>query len=190
MYYWFRGNSEMTNANIKPAQKSPEAGSQRAVPPDCDIPPKRVMNTWRSEREVGSQPLHCHLGSGEALTEHYDRSTAGECRAFSLIATLEQMHPELRWSPFPMGDYDQYAEADAPDVLVSFSSADQDLDQGLVDPYATVMGELCDPSAWGLSAVAARLVQDHNRVFLAKYPGCNGPRFLLKRANVDIQDRP
>lgn len=105
-----------------------------------------------------------------------------ERKAQELIAKLEQMHPEIQWSLHPLGDYDQYGEADAPDVLVSFGNEEEGLEEGLVDPYATMLGNPCEPSAWGISEEAARLIQAHNRVFLAKYPNCDGPRFLLAEA--------
>ncbi len=92
-----------------------------------------------------------------------------------LIAALRLMHPEVRWGEYPLGDYDQYAEADAPDVLVTFSSEDGEL-EGLADPYSTFYGEYCEPSHWGLSNEAAKLIQTHNKVFVAKYPNCDGPK--------------
>jgi hypothetical protein len=93
-----------------------------------------------------------------------------------LIAALKKLHPELQWGEFPLGDYDQYAEADAPEVLVCFGNGEGELDEGLVDPYSTLMGERCEPSHWGLSEPAAQLIQAHNKVFIAKYPNCDGPR--------------
>ncbi|TPG88090.1 hypothetical protein EAH72_33740 [Pseudomonas caspiana] len=93
----------------------------------------------------------------------------------ALISALQKLHPELQWGEYPLGDYDQYAEIDAPDVLVCFSNEDVELDEGLVDPYSTLMGERCDPSHWGLSEHAAQLIQAHNKIFIAKYPNCDGP---------------
>jgi len=92
-----------------------------------------------------------------------------------LIAVLQQMHPDIRWGEWPLGDYDQYAEADAPDILVTFNSAEEEL-EGLADPYTTIYGKYCKPSQWGLSEVAAQLIQAHNKVFVAKYPNCDGPK--------------
>jgi hypothetical protein len=103
-------------------------------------------------------------------------ATEAEIKAREVIVLLEQLHPEVRWSLYPLGDYDQYAEIDAPEVLVSFNSDEQGLEEGLVDPYSTMMGEACDPSVWGLSVEAAQLIQAHNKVFMAKYPNCDGPR--------------
>lgn len=94
----------------------------------------------------------------------------------NLIAELQQLHPERHWGEYPLGDYDQYAEIGAPDILVCFSNEEGELDEGLVDPYSTMMGEHCDPSHWGLSERAAQLIQAHNKVFVAKYPSCDGPR--------------
>lgn len=94
----------------------------------------------------------------------------------ALIAALQKLHPELQWGEFPLGDYDQYAETDAPDVLVCFGNDEGELDEGLVDPYSTLMGERCEPEHWGLSEHAAQLIQAHNKVFIAKYPNCDGPR--------------
>lgn len=93
-----------------------------------------------------------------------------------LMETLRKMHPEIRWGEYPLGDYSQYAEVGAPDVLVCFGNDAEQLDEGLVDPYATMLGESCEPAAWGLSEKAAQLIQQHNQVFIAKYPNCDGPR--------------
>lgn len=91
-----------------------------------------------------------------------------------LIAKLKEMHPELHWGTYPLCDYDQYAELDAPDVLVTFSD-DEDGDP-IPDPYSTYQGNECDPSLWGVSIEAAELMRAHNKVFVAKYPNCDGPR--------------
>lgn len=101
-----------------------------------------------------------------------------ESNAQALIVTLKQMHPKIRWSLCPLSDYDQYAEADAPEVLVSFGSKAQQMEEGLVDAYSTMLGEACDPTYWGISVEAAQLIQNHNRVFMAKYPNGDGPRQL------------
>jgi hypothetical protein len=93
-----------------------------------------------------------------------------------LIATLQQMHSEIIWGEYPLGDYDQYAEEGSPDVLVCFSNEDADMENGLVDPYSTLLGERCDPSHWGLSEQAATLIQAYNQVFVSRYPNCDGPR--------------
>jgi hypothetical protein len=106
-------------------------------------------------------------------------TTVGDCaesKAQTLLETLKQMHPKIRWSLYPLGDYDQYAEVDAPDVLVSFGSKAQQMEDGLVDAYSTMMGEACEPKLWGISVEAAQLIQNHNRVFMAKYPNGDGPR--------------
>ncbi|WP_312483275.1 hypothetical protein [Pseudomonas sp.] len=100
-----------------------------------------------------------------------------------LIAALQQMHPDICWGEWPLGDYDQYAEADAPDILVTFNSVEEEL-KGLADPYSTIYGEHCEPSQWGLSEVAAQLIQAHNKVFVAKYPNCDGPKL---RAPMQIE---
>jgi len=94
----------------------------------------------------------------------------------ALISALQKQHPELQWGEYPLGDYDQYAEIDAPEVLVCFSNEEGELDEGLIDPYSTMMVERCDPSHWGISEHAAQLIQAHNQVFIANYPGCDGPR--------------
>lgn len=103
-------------------------------------------------------------------------ATEAEIKAREVVVLLERLHPEVRWSLYPLDDYDQYAEIDAPDVLVSFDSEEQELEEGLVDPYSTMMGEACEPSVWGLSVEAAQLIQAHNKVFMARYPNGNGPR--------------
>lgn len=94
----------------------------------------------------------------------------------ALIAQLTAMHPEKRWGLYPLTDYCQYAEVDAPDMLVSFGCAEQQLDSGLVDPCSTMTGELCKPAAWGLSEEAARHMKEFNKVNMAKYPLGDGPR--------------
>lgn len=91
-----------------------------------------------------------------------------------LIARLKHLHPEFHWGPFPLCDYDQYAELDAPDVLVTFSD-DEDGD-AIADAFSTYLGEDCAPSLWGVSLEAAELMRAHNKVFVARYPNCDGPR--------------
>lgn len=105
-----------------------------------------------------------------------DSNPGAETEAQQVLDELKRLHPEIKWSLFPLGDYDQYAEIDAPDVLLSFSS--EDLDTGLPDPYSTMTGEACEPSQWGISAEAAQIMQNYNRVFIAKYPNCDGPKHL------------
>lgn len=106
----------------------------------------------------------------------------GLIKAQALIAKLEQMHPDIPWSLFPLGDYDQYAEVNAPDVLVSFGSTNEAMEEGVVDPYSTMLGEVCEPSHWGLSVEAAELIQAHNQVSITKYPNCDAPKFQLLNA--------
>lgn len=106
--------------------------------------------------------------------------TPEETQAQQVIAQLQLLHPKMKFSVFPLGDYDQYAEIDAPDVLVCFASEVEDLDEGLVDPYSTMLGEACEPSRWGLSVEAAQIIQRHNRVFVARYPNCDGPKHQAK----------
>jgi hypothetical protein len=101
-----------------------------------------------------------------------------ETKVQQVIAQLQRLHPEMVFTPFPLGDYDQYAEIDAPDVLVSFEA--EDLGEGLVDPFSTMLGEACEPSRWGLSVEAAQIIQRYNRIFITKYPNCDGPKFKAK----------
>lgn len=116
-------------------------------------------------------------GFAEAqLANEYSQDILEVVAAKDLIDKLSTIHPEKQWSLYPIGDYCQYAEADAPNVLVSFGSEDQELESGLVDPYSTMMGELCDPAVWGLSDEAAQLMQAFNKVYMAKYPNCDGPK--------------
>lgn len=107
-----------------------------------------------------------------------DNNPGAEVKAQQVLDELKRLHPEIKWSLFPLGDYDQYAEIGAPEILVSFSSNEQDLDTGLPDPYSTMMGEACEPSQWGISAAAAQIMQSYNRVYIAKYPNCDGPKHL------------
>lgn len=103
---------------------------------------------------------------------------ADKAKAETLAGVLRQMHPELQWSLYPLGDYNQYAEADAPEWLVSFGSDEQELECGLVDPYSNMLGDTaCDPASWGISDAAAKLIQAHNKVFVVRYPNCDGPRY-------------
>ncbi|MFK3607839.1 hypothetical protein PVE_R2G0414 [Pseudomonas veronii 1YdBTEX2] len=99
-----------------------------------------------------------------------------------LIKILQEQHPELKWGTYPLDDYDVYAEKDAPELLVCFSSEDFDLEDGLVDPCSTFTGESCSPSHWGISVEAAEMIQAHNKVFVSKYPKCDGPK-----ASVEIR---
>lgn len=108
------------------------------------------------------------LGAEQQTNEHE--------AAQDLLDKLSALHPEKTWSLFPIGDYCQFADADAPDVLVSFGCDEQQLDSGLVDPYSTVAGDVCEPAAWGLSVEAAQLMREFNKVNIAKYPNCDGPK--------------
>ncbi|MNF99945.1 hypothetical protein D3C85_1492200 [compost metagenome] len=103
-----------------------------------------------------------------------------ETKAQALLETLKQMHPRVRWSLHPLRDYNQYAEVDAPDVLVSFGSKAQEMEEVLVDAYSTMAGEACEPKLWGISVEAAHLIQNHNHVFMAKSPNGDGPWQHLK----------
>lgn len=94
----------------------------------------------------------------------------------ALIARLSELHPEIVWTTYPLCDYDQHAEVNAPETLVSFGHPDVDLDEGLVDPYSTIYGNLCEPATWGISEEAAQLIQAHNQVYMARYPNGDGPR--------------
>ncbi|MGE8063735.1 hypothetical protein [Pseudomonas sp. NPDC089569] len=91
-----------------------------------------------------------------------------------LITRLKQLHPELHWGTYPLCDYDQCAELDAPDVLVTFSD-DVDGDP-IPDPFSNYQGYECVPSQWGVTLEAAELMRAHNKVFVAKYPKFDGPR--------------
>ncbi len=108
----------------------------------------------------------------------------------TLIQTLQTLHPERQWGAHPLGDYDQYAEIDASDILVGFSDDEPGLENGLIDPYSTFHGEPCEPSHWGLSDEAAKLMQDYNKVHIAKYPSADGPRQHAQRAKADLDDGP
>lgn len=108
-----------------------------------------------------------------------DNNPGVEIKAQQVLDELKRLHPEIKWTLFPLGDYDQYAEIDAPDVLVSFSSDEQGLDTGMPDPFSTMTGEACLPSQWGITAEAAQIMQNYNRVYIAKYPNCDGPKYLM-----------
>ncbi|QHF00742.1 hypothetical protein QO021_28655 (plasmid) [Pseudomonas amygdali pv. lachrymans] len=97
-----------------------------------------------------------------------------------LLKTLQEMHPQLKWGTYPSCDYDMYAELDAPEVLVCFGSEDLDLEYGLVDPCSTFTGKRCSPSHWGISVEASEMIQAHNKVFVSKYPNCNGPKVRVE----------
>jgi hypothetical protein len=101
-----------------------------------------------------------------------------KAKAQAIIDELKQMHPGVKWAVYPLGDYDQCAEIDAPEWLVSFGSEEQEMVEGLVDPYSSMLGEACEPAEWGISDKAAQLIQAHNKVFMAKYPNGDGPRYL------------
>lgn len=99
-----------------------------------------------------------------------------------LIASLKNLHPELQWGEYPLGDYEQVAELGAPDTLICFCDQESDLLEGCVDPYSTFFGEPCVPSHWDLSEKAAQAVQQHNQVFITRYPNNDGPRSRLQPA--------
>lgn len=120
--------------------------------------------------------MYQRLDSFIALTTDPETAMTPEApnATLELVARLKQINPELCWGTFPLCDYDQYAELDAPDVLITFKLEEDSED--IADPYSTMMGEECEPSAWRVSVEAADLMRQHNRVFVAKYPGCDGPR--------------
>ena len=107
-------------------------------------------------------------------------------KAREVLQLMQKMHPEITWTFFPLGDYDQSAELDAPDVQVSFGSEHEQLDMGLVDPYSDIFGVACEPSHWNLSEEAAQILVAHNRVFLSKYPCFDGPRYLAIQASGPV----
>lgn len=96
-----------------------------------------------------------------------------------LLEALRKMHPEIQWGEWPLGDYEQCAELDAPDILVCFGSKKENIEEGLADPYSTMIGDRCEPSHWGISVQAAEMVAAHNRVTVHKYPNNDGPRQKL-----------
>lgn len=82
-----------------------------------------------------------------------------------LIAKLQVMHPQLFWGTLPLGDYCQWAESDAPEMLICFRKNAQAED--MVDPFATILGSECAPSHWGISPEAGALISAHNKVFVS-----------------------
>ncbi|WP_439126154.1 MAG: hypothetical protein ACNJA3_27690 (plasmid) [Pseudomonas rhizophila] len=99
-----------------------------------------------------------------------------ETATAELLKALQEMHPQLKWGTYPLSDYVMFAELDAPEVLVCFGSEDLDLEYGLVDPCSTFTGKRCSPANWGISGEAAEMIQAHNKVFVSKYPNCDGPK--------------
>lgn len=164
--------------------------------PDVCIDALKALNAenWLDEDPADTDALAAAKAQARSAVASYDTipprdvnadpavEDAGLIKAQALIAELEQMHPDISWSLFPLGDYDQYAEVNAPDVLVSFGSADEAMEEGLVDPYSTMLGEVCEPAHWGLSVDAAQLILAHNQVSITKYPNCDAPKYQLVNA--------
>lgn len=142
--------------------------------------PKEPMQLCASNDEDRMRTAHAAF---TLLLEAYQGAVAAQIPAVDdmsqqVLTQLKALHPELFWALFPLGDYDQYAEIDAPDTLVCFGRDESELDEGLVDPYSTMLGTACEPSHWGVSVEAAQIIQRYNRVFVAKYSACDGPKYL------------
>lgn len=99
--------------------------------------------------------------------------------ALALIEQLKALQPEMVFGAYPIGDYDQYAELDAPDILVCFGTEERELDYGLIDPRVDINGDRCEPDHWGLSDEAKRLIIDFNKVDMLKYQSTIGLRATL-----------
>lgn len=106
-----------------------------------------------------------------------------------LVERLRALQPEMLFGTFPISDYDQHAELDAPDVLVCFGSEAEELDYGLVDPRVDMNGDRCGPDHWGLSEEVKKLIIDFNKVDMLKYQSTIGPRAtLIERAEPMADD--
>lgn len=129
-------------------------------PERADQPASRLVARWL----VGAtQPTTVEVPSGEV-------------EARQLVATLARMHPELEWTLQTIGEMAYFAEKDAPGWTVAFAVPGRESEFGQLDPHSDTRGDACAISHWGLSEEAARLMLDHNKVFVAKYPQCDGPR--------------
>lgn len=84
----------------------------------------------------------------------------------TLLKRLRAMHPDLYWGSIELGDYEQFAEADAPAFIIVFATDFFPNREEIPDPFADICGESCDPSKWGLSQEAAQLMRDHNQIFV------------------------
>lgn len=87
-----------------------------------------------------------------------------------LVDKLQAMYPDRLWGTSWLGDYDQFADADAPAIIIFFS-----LDFGsnrfeVPDPYSDAYGSEAEPSIWELSEDAAKLLQGHNKVHCSRNP--------------------
>jgi hypothetical protein len=88
-----------------------------------------------------------------------------------IVDLLVAMHPDRLWGTTELGDYNQFADADAPAIIIVFFSLDFGSDRfEVADPYSNAFGSKAEPSSWGLSDAAAQLLQGHNKVHCSRDP--------------------
>lgn len=109
--------------------------------------------------------------------------------AQALVEQLKALQPEMVFGTYPISDYDQYAELDAPDALVCFGTEEGELDYGLIDPRVDMNGDRCEPDYWGLREEVKNLIINFNKVDMLKYQSTIGPRAtLIERAEPMADD--
>jgi len=66
-----------------------------------------------------------------------------------LLEALPKMHPEIQCGEWPLGDYGQCAELDAPQIQVCLGSEKEEIEESLADPYSMMLGQRCESSHRG-----------------------------------------
>ena len=106
------------------------------------------------------------MAQAEAFVEDTPEAT------MQVVERLKAMHPELLWGTIELGDYNQYADIDAPAVLIYFSKHFYTNREEMPDAYADFCGNKFTPAQNGVSDAAAKLLREHNKInFIRDIPG-------------------
>lgn len=104
------------------------------------------------------------LAQAEAYIEGTPEST------MKVLGGLKAMHPELLWGTRELGDYDQLADIDAPDIVIYFSKHFHSNRDEMPDAYSDFCGSKVPPSENGVSEGAAKLLRQHNKINFIREP--------------------
>jgi hypothetical protein len=104
------------------------------------------------------------LAQAEAFVEGTPDDT------MQVVEQLKALHPNLLWGTAELGDYDQFADTDAPAHFIYFSPHFDQNREEFPDPYTDLYGAPDEPSAHGLSDDAARVLRQHNKIHLLRDP--------------------
>jgi hypothetical protein len=87
-----------------------------------------------------------------------------------LVDQLQEMHPDRLWGTSWLGDYAQFADPDAPEIIIFFSLAFDANRFEVTDPYSDAYGSEGEPSIWKLPEKAANLIRGHNKIYCSRSP--------------------